>query len=141
MNIPNAYRTSEVEIGGQPHQEGHEMTKPPASATPTIERNPKRRNRVLLGGVVASVDGSRSFNCMIRDITHSGARLFPRGRQVPSSLYLIHIRDRVAYEATVTWNNGKEVGVSFKNQFRLADIADPTKQFLTRLWYDQLGGA
>ena len=117
------------------------MTKPPASATASIERRPKRRNRVLLGGIVASVDGSHSFNCMIRDISPGGARVFPRGQQVPSNLYLIHIRDRVAYEATVIWNNGKDVGVSFTNQFRLAEIVDPTKQFLTRLWYDQLAGA
>src|SRR6478609_2723069 len=105
------------------------MSKPPASpsTTPSIERRPERRNRVLLGGVVASIDGSQSFNCMIRDIGPSGARVFPRGRQVPPDFFLIHIRDRVAYEATVIWSNGKEVGVVFKSQFRLADIVDPTR--------------
>jgi len=30
------------------------------------------------------------------------------------------------------------VGVLFKKHIRLADIVDPTKHFLTRLWFDQV---
>jgi hypothetical protein len=115
-----------------------EMANAPMSSTSSMERRPKRRRRVLLGGIVAFADGSHSFNCIIRDVSETGARVFPRGQQVPSDFYLIHIRDRVVYEAKIVWKSGKEVGVAFKKSFRLADIVDPAKHFLTRIWFAQV---
>src|SRR6185369_6906705 len=108
-----------------------------ATSSSILERRPKRRKRVLLGGIVVSADGSHSFNCSIRDVSETGGRILLNGQQVPSQFYLIEVRDRVAHEAKVIWENEKEVGVSFENTFRLADITDPAKYFLSQLWFAQ----
>jgi len=98
------------------------------------ERRPMRRNRVLLGGIISYADGKHSFDCAIRDVTDTGARVGVRGHQFPSDFYLINIRDRLVYDAKVIWNGGSEVGVSFKKTFRLADIVDPALSYLPNLW-------
>jgi hypothetical protein len=108
------------------------MTLPPE--TTSIERRPVRRRRVLLGGIVSYAGGEQSFDCTIRDITDTGARLLTRGRQFPVDFFLINVRDRLAYSAKVIWSKGPEVGVSFSNTFRLADITDPALSHLTNLW-------
>jgi hypothetical protein len=108
------------------------------SQTHPVERRPKRRNRVLLGGIVSYAEGKHQFDCAIRDLTDKGARIVvPRNQQFPSSFYLINIRDRIAYDVKIMWNNGKEVGVSFKKTYPLADIADPALSFLKRQWLAQ----
>jgi hypothetical protein len=113
------------------------MAQPPSSKTTPIERVPTRRNRVLLGGIVSYGHGKHSFNCTIRDITDTGARVVVRGQQFPGNFYLINIRDRVVYDAKIIWNSGSEVGVSFKNTIRLAEIVDPALGYLSDLWYTQ----
>jgi hypothetical protein len=117
------------------------MTKPPASATPSTERRPMRRNRVLMAGIISSADGNQNFKCIIRDVNDTGARIFVRGQQVPSDFYLIHVRDRIAYDAKIIWHRGTEVGVSFQRTFRLADVREPALQFLTRLWFNELASS
>jgi hypothetical protein len=115
------------------------MTKRPGSEPPKIERAPKRRNRVLLGGVISYADGKHSFSCTIRDITDKGARVGVRGQQFPPNFYLINIRDRLVYDAKVIWNRGTDVGVSFQNSFRLAEIVDPALGYLRSLWLGHAG--
>ena len=105
---------------------------------PSTEWRPKRRQRVLLGGIIASTDESQCFKCSIRDISETGARLIHGGQQVPCDFYLIHIRDRVVYEAKLIWKSEREVGVAFKKHFRLSDIVDPAQRFLTRIWFAQV---
>jgi hypothetical protein len=115
---------------------GDRPDQPNISETQGIERRPKRRNRVLLSGVVSYAKGEHHFGCGIRDITDTGARIVvPKNHQFPSTFYLINIRDRIAYDAKIVWNGGKEVGVSFKKTYPLADIVDPALGFLRRLWH------
>ena len=116
------------------HLEERGMAQPPSSEPPPIERLPKRRNRVVLGGVISYADGAHSFNCTFRDITDTGARVVVRGQQFPSHFYLINIRDRLAYDANVMWNSGSEVGVSFQKTFRVDLIVDPALKYLRGLW-------
>jgi PilZ domain len=113
------------------------MAEPPSSEPLSIERRPERRKRVLLGGIIAYAGGKHSLHCTIHDISDTGARVVVRGQKVPSDFYLIHVRDRLAYEAKVVWNEGTEVGVTFKRTFRLADIGDPALSYLVKLWLAQ----
>jgi hypothetical protein len=105
------------------------------SQPPPAERRPTRRKRVLLAAMVTYADGARSFDCTIRNVSETGAQiLMGKNAQFPSEFYLINIRDRVAYDAKVMWNNGIEVGVQFKKTYPLSDITDPSMSFLKRLW-------
>ena len=120
-------------LGINAHKE-RDMTLPPSSEPTSIERRPVRRRRVLLGGIVSYAQGEQSFECTIRDITDAGARLLTRDRQFPVDFFLINVRDRVAHNARVIWSKGPEVGVTFHNTFRLADITDPALSYLADLW-------
>lgn len=99
------------------------------------ERRPKARKRLLLTGVVVSTDGQRSFDCTIRDLSETGARIVAaKGAKLPANFYLINMRDRVAYEARPVRNAGSEAGIAFKAILPLSTLTDPAKAFLKRIW-------
>jgi hypothetical protein len=120
----------------RPTQE-RDMTRPPGSVPPPIERRPKRRNRVLLRGIISFANGAHSFNCSIRDITDTGACVVIPDQNIPSRLYLINIRDRLVYDAHVIWNSGVEIGVTFNKTIPIDEIVDPAKSYLRYLWLSQ----
>src|SRR5476651_1220075 len=102
---------------------------------PPAERRPSPRRRVLLGGLVAYSDGERSFDCIIRNLSDTGARItLPPSQPVPSNIYLINVRDRTAHEAKIMWNDGFEAGVAFLKSFPITDLPDPKLAYLKRLW-------
>jgi hypothetical protein len=104
---------------------------PPKKEEGAAKRQP--RKSVLMTGIIAY--GAHSFDCTFRDLSESGARItVKRNAQLPPDFYLINIRDRVAYEAQMVWNDGAEIGVTFKKVLPLADITDSSLTFLKRLW-------
>jgi hypothetical protein len=101
---------------------------------PRVERRPKPRKRVLLGGRIVYANGEHHFDCTIRDLSETGARiLIPRGQPIPANVYLIETRDRKVHEASVVWNNGREAGLHFSKSFALAEVVDPKLTYLKRL--------
>src|SRR5438552_7338617 len=84
----------------------------PPDLPPTADRRPQRRRRTLLGGRVTFNDGAHVFDCTIRDLSDGGARITVPGQQpIAPHVFLINIRDRVAYEALVVWNRGGQAGL------------------------------
>lgn len=110
------------------------MSQAQSSEPRSDERRPARRRRVLLGGVVSSTDKTQSFECMIRDITETGARLFARGQRFPDEFYLINVRDRIVHAARIVWTEGEQAGVAFSDSFRISDIQDPALNHLAQMW-------
>ena len=99
------------------------------------ERRPKSRKQVLLTGIIASTNGDSSVNCTIRDLSETGARVVTaKGTHTPRHFYLINIRDRVAYEASLVRSDGPEAGVVFKKTLPLSGLTDPALAFLKRMW-------
>jgi hypothetical protein len=98
-----------------------------------VERRPGLRRRVVLGGRIVFPEGAGHFDCLIRDITAQGARIALNGQPIPSRVFLIVPRDRIAHEATVTWNDGREAGLQFLRTMQLSRIADPALRFLRAL--------
>ena len=84
------------------------MTQPPSSVPPPIKRRPKRRNRVLLRGIISFANGAHSFNCSIRDITDTGACVgLSATKMSRPRLDPINIRDSLVYRrACAIWNSG-----------------------------------
>src|SRR5690348_8656364 len=107
----------------------------PPELPPTAERRPERRRRTLLGGRVSYDSGAHVFDCTIRDLSESGARITVPGQQpIASQVYLINIRDRIVYEAVVVWNRGGQAGLSFRRKLPIAELADESLHYLKRLW-------
>jgi len=105
------------------------------------ERRPQSRKRVLLTGIIATPGGERSFDCTIRDLSQTGARIaLGKGAQLPAEFYLINIRDRVAYDARPVRSDGSEAGIIFKKTIALSGLSDPSLGFLKLLWLSKATG-
>ena len=62
------------------------------------------RVRTFLRGKLSYGNGAFSVDCAICDISPTGARIrVEPGATVPETVYLVHIRERTAFEATVKW--------------------------------------
>jgi hypothetical protein len=110
----------------------------PPELPPAADRRPERRRRTLLGGRVTFNDGAHVFDCTIRDLSKSGARITVPGQQpIASHVYLINIRDRVVYDAVVVWNRGGHAGLSFQKTLQLAELTDKHLDYLKRLWLER----
>ena len=79
-----------------------------SAVKPTIQGEPRRakRARTLLKGKLSYGHGAFTVDCVIRDFSHSGARVRVQpGVAIPANLYLVHLRNRTAFEATVKWRD------------------------------------
>ncbi len=114
------------------------MTGPaPLQISEGRENRRAARKHVLLSGKIASADGAFSFNCTIRDISETGARVaISRGQGLSNSLYLIDLQRRVAHDARVVWQRSPLFGLTFVATYPLSQPLEPNLEFLRRLWFD-----
>src|SRR5579872_5270735 len=76
------------------------------------DRRPERRVSTLLPGVVVTLDGSTEYDCTIKDLSDSGARIgLLTKAAVPDAFYLMHVKERSAYHVKVAWRSGSNIGV------------------------------
>jgi hypothetical protein len=79
-----------------------------------IDQRLKPRKRVLLPAVIAFAEGAHRIDCIIHDLSESGARVeFPRDSRFPSVFQLINLKQDVVYDARVVWCGRSEVGLAF----------------------------
>ncbi len=96
-----------------------------------------KRSRVLLSGKIVYGDGAYSVSCTIYDISSSGARVaIPKGQSLPGEVYLIDIKNRVAYAARVVRFQVPIFGLQFTATYPLSKPLKPQLEFLRRLWFD-----
>src|ERR1700760_1757089 len=103
--------------------------------TSNDDRRPKTRKSVLLTGIVAFDGGQRYFDCTIRDLSETGARIVAaKGARIPEAFYLINVRDRTAYEARRVRADTGGPGIHFSKTLPLSGLTDPALGFLKKLW-------
>lgn len=99
------------------------------------ERRPASRRRVLLAGLVVYENGAYSSDCLIRSLSQTGARIAISDHiPLPGRLYLINIRDGLAYDALVVWSRSAEIGIKFESRMALSAPIDTAHNHLKRLW-------
>ena len=73
------------------------------------------RTRTVLRAEIRFNDGMMSAECLVRDISASGARLELSGEVTLPDRFDLHIPKRnLTYRATMRWRKGKEIGVVFE---------------------------
>jgi hypothetical protein len=78
------------------------------------DRRSIERRRVLKGARLSFNKGYGAFECLVRNVSDSGARLtFGDSSAVPSQFDLLISGDDVARRATVRWRTMTALGVSF----------------------------
>ena len=102
------------------------------------EHRAGQRKRALLPAVGCDPQGEHKFDCTIRDLSETGARIgFSKGTNFSQGLQIINVRDKLVYEARVVWCGASEAGVSFVKTRRLADLMTPLTSYLSRLWFER----
>jgi len=96
-----------------------------------------RRNRVLRGGkIVYGDEGEFSLDCLIHDVSESGARIsLKRNEFVPTHFFLIDVQKGLAHEAEATWirviKSVPQFGLKFNRTHELESLSRKLK-FLKR---------
>ena len=95
------------------------------------------RQRSFLGAKLSYGDGAFTFDCVVRDVSETGARVkVPQGLAVPNHVFLVETRSGIAYEARVVWKRHPEIGLEFVHQHGLAEASTPHMMILKRLWLE-----
>jgi len=83
-------------------------------------RRSRRTKTVLTGTLFFRQDGL-TLDCVIADISETGARVrIGPASAVPAEVFLVHLRDYVAYEAMVAWRSADgTLGLRFKSEHDL----------------------
>lgn len=79
-----------------------------------LERRREHRGRTYLGGQVAFNNRWCTIDCLVRNMSESGARLeFPQPVLVPNDLDLIISTRGYSRRVRVVWKHAKALGISF----------------------------
>jgi hypothetical protein len=102
------------------------------------ERRVTRRKRAFLAGKVVYDDGAHSFECTIKDISDSGARVeFSAGRIAPKGVVLIEMRGGIAYLGEVRWRSPSAMGIFFLRSFSLTGPIPAGMDYVKQHWDNQ----
>ena len=106
---------------------------------PSAEHRRARRRRVLLSGIVFVPKTHSSFDCSIRDLSETGARIgICPGALIPTRFQLINIKDQVAYEVQCVRRNGREMALKILRSIPLIEPSSSDALLLRRLLVERL---
>ena len=78
------------------------------------ERRSEHRRRILKGAVLKFNNGFGNLECVVRNLTSSGARVsMGQTNGIPSRLQVHISGERTPIEALVRWRNPRDIGLSF----------------------------
>ena len=98
-----------------------------------IDTRDAPRQRGLFAGKVSSRDGLMMFDCRVRDLSETGARIvLKEGQCIPRHVYFTHSRSAIAFEAEVTWTSPPQFGLKFLREV-YGDDDEPALAFLERM--------
>lgn len=101
------------------------------SSEPAFTERGENRQRTLLSGKIVCKTGRQSFDCGVRDLTESGARVkISPGLFFADDCSLVVPHRRIVYDAQVAWRRSNEVGLKFIKSQPLKDTSDPYLSYL-----------
>lgn len=84
------------------------------------------RKRTFLKGRIVFNGGAASMDCLIRDMSESGARIELSETSTIPEVFDLYIQNKDAtFRSTMCWRRGGEVGITFDDPIRRA-AAQPT---------------
>jgi PilZ domain-containing protein len=98
------------------------------------DRRQHLRTHVLQQGKLAFGHADFAIDCFIHDISMGGARIrVPGSQKIPDTVILVHLRDRIAYEASVAWRKDDgTLGLKFLVRHELEEARSPGLKSLLR---------
>jgi len=106
---------------------------------PLVELRGLRRQRVLWPGLIFVPRPHSTFDCSIRDLSETGARIAINGDAlIPTEFLLIDIKNRDAYEVQRVRRNNLEMGLKILRTISLDEASSPEARGLRRLLIERL---
>jgi PilZ domain len=89
----------------------------PTAGFDGAERRGGQRHRVLKGGTLNFNKGYSSLECVVRDLSETGARIqMGETFGVPSRFTMLISGETERVEASLRWRNSRNIGLSFLSQ-------------------------
>jgi len=83
------------------------------------------RRRAFFSGRIVRCDDLRASDCMIRDISETGALIeIKQSEVVPEKFFLLGSRTESAFEAELVWRKGNLAGLRFLREHNLVTSGD-----------------
>lgn len=99
------------------------------------ERRGSPRHRTLLGGKLVHTNGMLSMDCVLRNMSETGARLsLPPNTGAPDHFDLIDLKHGEAFSCRVVWRKYPMIGVTFDARDPLETAESPRLRSLKSLW-------
>jgi hypothetical protein len=113
----------------------------PEDLPPLIDESDRRlagRSRVLIGGIAVTRDGTRTWDCAVKNISPEGVQFRVSLEQViPEHFIFINLKDGKAHQSVIQWIRPPLIGAKFLETYELEGLTDPKLQFVKRLWIER----
>lgn len=109
------------------------MTTSPAALP--LERRRAGRHRALLAGKLANEDATTTIDCIIRNISDTGAMIeTSTPHLIPNQMHLVQIKEGVAWDVEVIWRRGNRIGLSLGDRHDLRENTEKQLRALRAIW-------
>ena len=96
------------------------------------------RQRVVLSGKIVFGLPEMTLDCAVSDLSDTGARVRLEGPEpLRDPIYLIVVRQGLAFLAREAWRTGSVVGLEFSRRFDLANQTSEAPRLVRQIWVDQ----
>jgi hypothetical protein len=79
------------------------------------DRRAKQRRRTFLGGTILQENGARLSDCIVRDVSDSGAQVSTHQAELPGDIVLEVAKTRRRAKAKVMWSSKGHHGLMYKD--------------------------
>lgn len=101
----------------------------------SADRRRAGRQRALLAGKLANADATTTIDCVIRNISDTGAMIETSTPQlIPSRLHLVQIKEGVAWDVEVIWRRGNRIGLALGERHDLRETTEKQLKTLRAIW-------
>ena len=102
---------------------------------PSTDRRAAPRVRVFAAGLLASPDGTKISDCLIRDLGTGGLQIrLGTNHPIPDGTFLIDLKNGQVYESRMLWRMKSLVGLSFRETFVVRGTLPENMRFLLQLY-------
>ena len=98
------------------------------------ERRSQARRRVFLQGKIVSPQPGFSADCIIRNLSPSGARISLSPDATLWDPFLIVVSHAELHELDAVWRHGGDAGVRFLNRIELDHAVPPHLNLMRHVW-------
>ena len=99
------------------------------------ERRNRSRQRALLAGKLATPGAAETIDCVIRNISSTGAMVeTPSPQLIPNEIQLMQVKEGFAYDAEVIWRRGNRIGLILKDRHDLKEPVEGNLKILRAIW-------